>query len=177
MHPSRKAFFVQAHSSKLVTEADSTHQAATMAGSLESNGVGILPQDAPLLNLPGELKSRIFDVVHPIGITIPLRARAQGSAGEESHRFHPASPALAAVCRQLRADFPLAKYYSDNTFVALKPCSSRKHSLHLSLARCARLRESGACECGNRTVLDSCPTQSQMNERASRQCAFACLSE
>lgn len=70
---------------------------------------------SPLLRLPGEIKNRIFDLVHPNGITILLRVVKQRSTGTISYQFYPAPPPLAAVCQQFRADFPVAQYYSEHT--------------------------------------------------------------
>lgn len=96
--------------------------ASALAGALSIQASNpspatIIPQDSPLLNLPGEIKNRIFELVHPSGNTIILSAHKQAAGTKTTYHFSPASPPLSAVCRQLRAEFPIARYYATNTFV------------------------------------------------------------
>ena len=75
-------------------------------------------QDSRLLKLPGELKTRIYELALPV--YAPIRICAERSIDAErklTYRFSPGLPALAAVCGEVRHDFPLETYYVENTFI------------------------------------------------------------
>lgn len=71
-----------------------------------------------LFRLPAEIKNQIFELTMPTNTAICLRVeRLPDDGHKRRYRLLPSLPALYSTCRQLRADFPIAHYYSANTFV------------------------------------------------------------
>ncbi|KAK5123199.1 hypothetical protein LTR85_003398 [Meristemomyces frigidus] len=75
-------------------------------------------QDSPLLRLPAELKNHIYELSTRASATILVRAeRRTTTEGKTTYRVYPDSPALTAVCRQTRNDYPYQFYYAGDLFL------------------------------------------------------------
>lgn len=72
----------------------------------------------PLLALPAEVQNYIFELSMPTHTTICLRAEnVTTNYRQPRFRLHPSLPPLYSTCKQIRAAFPIAQYYKNNTFL------------------------------------------------------------
>lgn len=70
-----------------------------------------------LTDLPAELRNYIFELNMPSDTAICLCVeRLPTLTGKLHYRFRPSLPALYQTCKQLRIDYPIARYFANNNF-------------------------------------------------------------